>query len=122
MRRQSSHRTAWLGILAILLATLMPLASTLVSGAKLPVDTVCSAAGHQTGGQNEASLEDSFAAHFKHCGYCGLLAHLPALATASIDTTPASVVTSAAVLPRLPAGVRHQRYLRRPSRAPPFSI
>jgi len=26
------------------------------------------------------------------------------------------------VLPRLPAGVRHQRYLRRPSRAPPFSV
>ncbi|WP_321968784.1 DUF2946 domain-containing protein [Paraburkholderia tropica] len=120
MFRRSNRLTAWLGILAILLAVFAPLVTQLIERGQVPADVLCSAAAHD--GANGASTQTgkSLAAHLDACGYCSLLAHSPALNTASheiIRFIPGACLSVSAMvrvdLPRV-------RYLRRPLRAPPF--
>ncbi|SDB82983.1 DUF2946 domain-containing protein [Paraburkholderia lycopersici] len=127
MSRRSNRLTAWLGILAILLAVFAPLGSQLAERAaqtSLSAEALCSAAGHDAalapGNGHADAFASRLAAHLDACGYCGLLAHLPAL-----GSTPPAVAAGPfgpdlhAPQP-LPDRVRRVRYLRHPSRAPPL--
>ncbi|MGF6807366.1 hypothetical protein OKW30_002492 [Paraburkholderia sp. Clong3] len=73
---------SYLGLLAILMATLAPTVSQALADrneAGLPSASLCSA--HSTPG-NPPGNEDtshSLAAHWHACGYCNLIAHMPVL-------------------------------------------
>ncbi|WP_322007561.1 DUF2946 domain-containing protein [Paraburkholderia tropica] len=120
MFRRSNRLTAWLGILAILLAVFAPLVTQLIERGQVPADVLCSAAAHD--GANGASTQTgkSLAAHLDACGYCSLLAHSPALNTASHEIIRFIPGARLSVSAMVHADLPRVRYLRRPLRAPPF--
>ncbi|WP_175108439.1 DUF2946 domain-containing protein [Pararobbsia alpina] len=75
---------SFLGLLAILMVTFAPTISQAVAASRdlsaLP-DALCSA--HATSDHQQDNTPDphSIAAHWQACGYCNLLAHMPALPT-----------------------------------------
>jgi hypothetical protein len=121
MPRQSRKLTAWLGIVAIWLMVLGPLASQLEARASRLEMPVCGADsgahaqhGHQAGQHAQHGL------HLDACGYCSLLAHSPALGTVpsalrSASQSPDFVSPVAPVAKR-----RVARYTRGYPRAPPI--
>jgi len=120
MFRRSNRLTAWLGIFAILLAVFAPLGTQLIERGQVPADVLCSAAAHD--GANGASTQTgkSLAAHLDACGYCSLLAHSPALSTASHQITRFNLGVRLSVPTMVRVDLPRVRYLRRPLRAPPF--
>ncbi|CAN0626646.1 conserved protein of unknown function [Burkholderia multivorans] len=114
------HRTltAWLGMLAIWLAVVTPLASQWrIAQAAAPDPAVCST---EHGANPRSGTHGAgHALHLDACGYCSFFAHSPALGGAA-GAPPVPVflpVTSVAS----PAGVAAsvERYTRAYPRAPP---
>ncbi|MCF7694954.1 DUF2946 domain-containing protein [Mycetohabitans sp. B2] len=83
--RRTQKLTAWLGLTAIWLIVVMPLASQWLSHAGRGVDTVlCSAA--TTGERASAHGSAHVGGHLDACGYCSLLAHSPAIGAPQVAT------------------------------------
>jgi hypothetical protein len=69
------------GLFAILMATLAPTISQAVAESRNPagiLDILCTAQAPPAGGHVGKS-DPSLADHMQACGYCSLLAHMPAL-------------------------------------------
>ncbi|WP_321784513.1 DUF2946 domain-containing protein [Paraburkholderia sp. J94] len=121
MFRRSIRVTAWLGILAILLAVLAPLGSQLIEREQVPTDVLCSAASHDESPGSAASHSGKqLAVHLDACGYCSLLAHSPALNTASTAIVGADPGARLSAPGHVGIDLPRVRYLHRPLRAPPF--
>jgi hypothetical protein len=98
MKQQNrKHLTAWLGLIAMWLIVLVPVASQLVASAHAhePVAAVCSAA-QPADAQHDASADPLGA-----CGYCDLLATHPAVPSVpplALSITVLVALTAATVL------------------------
>ena len=118
MDRRLQRLTAWLGVLAILLAVFVPLGSQLLARQAQPNTILCSATGHETHGPADNPVTSDH--HLDACGYCSLLAHCPAL---NCDSCAEAVAPSANVdAPQtrpVDAYRTPKRYRLNPSRAPP---
>jgi Protein of unknown function (DUF2946) len=69
----------WIGLLAILMATLAPSISHLLAANRLP-DALCSVrAVNDDGGASHDSPQHSMTGLGDDCGYCSLFAHMPAV-------------------------------------------
>jgi hypothetical protein len=78
MLARARHRLgSWIGLLAILMATLAPTISHLLAANRLP-DVLCSVrAANDDGGSGHESPQHSITGLSDDCGYCNLLAHIP---------------------------------------------
>ncbi|WP_175954526.1 DUF2946 family protein [Burkholderia sp. BCC0405] len=81
---RQARATAWLGLLALVLALVAPLISQLRAAASddgLPAAPICSATGNAlvAHAQPHAPSHSSSNRHVDRCGYCGLLAGHPPL-------------------------------------------
>jgi hypothetical protein len=121
MPRPSRKLTAWLGIVAIWLMTLGPLASQLemrASRMDMPVCGADSDAHVQHGDQ--AGQHAQHGLHLDACGYCSFLAHSPALGTVP-PVLHGAQQSPDFVSPVVPAAKRRfARYMRGYPRAPPI--
>ncbi|WP_323119802.1 DUF2946 domain-containing protein [Burkholderia alba] len=76
----------WLGLLAILMATLAPTVSETLAASHArtlpPAASLCSAHASTDSAPGRDDTIHALAAHWQACGYCDLLAHLPALPNA----------------------------------------
>jgi hypothetical protein len=94
-----THRrlTAWLGMIAISLIVLMPVASQLIVAARInnPLTQVCTAEmpSSSTGHEHGASMSA--------CGYCDLLAHQSVLPTLAAPLSILVLIVAIAALPVL---------------------
>jgi Protein of unknown function (DUF2946) len=122
MPRRHPKLTAWLGLFAICLAVLMPIASqSWINAHRLDRDVdaaFCSAVAADARSSGPSTLH---ALHLDACGYCSLLAHSPAIGAAlhasSVAATPPIVPgESRSAAPRRSAS----QYLRAYPRAPPI--
>jgi hypothetical protein len=118
MPRRHQKLTAWLGMIAIWLAVLMPVASQSWAHASSVDAALCSAAA-ATPAQSDRQLPHH-GVHLDACGYCSLFAHTPALgavATAALACPKPQLVAQpeATPVPRTAF-----RYLRSYPRAPPI--
>ncbi|HTJ94327.1 MAG TPA: DUF2946 domain-containing protein [Pararobbsia sp.] len=105
MKTYRAHRrlTAWLGMLAIWLAVVMPVASQALVHFEQTSDP---AAALCTVDALSSHAHSTMADHMDACGYCSVLAHHPAIASAPAVAVMASwvahtraVTLSAGVLP-----------------------
>jgi hypothetical protein len=121
MPRQSRKLTAWLGIFAIWLTVLGPLASQLEMRASQMDMPVCGAdSGAHTHHGQSSEPHAQHGLHLDACGYCSLLAHSPALGTAP-PVLRSAQQSPAFVAPVVPAAKRRfVRYTRGYPRAPPI--
>ncbi|RKP48170.1 DUF2946 domain-containing protein [Trinickia fusca] len=116
------HRslTAWLGLLAIWLAIVGPVASQWrVAQAAAPDTAVCSAEHGEPETTSPTSGSGHHALHLDACGYCNLFTHSPAIGGLSaVPELTASLPIASSVMP---AGITAsvERYTRAYPRAPP---
>jgi hypothetical protein len=76
MLARAHHRLgSWIGLLAILMATLAPTISHLLAANRLP-DVLCSVRAANDDGGHE-SPQHSITGLGDDCGYCSLFAHMP---------------------------------------------
>jgi len=71
-----------LGLLAILMATLAPTVSQSLASSRdeaVLAASLCSAQSALDDAPDRQDASHSFASHLQACGYCNLLAHMPAL-------------------------------------------
>lgn len=115
------HRTltAWLGLLAIWLAIVGPLASQcrVAADNARPVAAVCGAEHHAHHASTPAGTHHAL--HLDACGYCGFFAHSPVIGGASValDALPPS--TSVSRPAPVEAVASAERYWHAYARAPP---
>ncbi|KWE56776.1 hypothetical protein WL76_07980 [Burkholderia ubonensis] len=114
------HRTltAWLGMLAIWFAIVVPLVSQWrVADASTPDTVVCSAehGGHRVSGASRAH----HALHLDACGYCSFFAHSPAIGGVSAAPAHLSVISATSAAAPVAVAASVERYPRAYPRAPP---
>lgn len=118
MSRRHQKLTAWLGLIAIWLAVLMPVVSETRAYAS-SVDEGLDAA-RCSASATTPTQSDHHALHRDACGYCSLFAHSPAIGTAA-TVTLAGFAPALGVEPEAtPASPRSFRYRRSYPRAPPI--
>jgi hypothetical protein len=121
MPRRFRKLTAWLGIVAIWLTVLLPLASQLQASA-LRLDAPLCSADSDSGGHSHSRHDGaSRGLHLDACGYCSLLAHSPALGSAPPVLPGGTPVAQIRVPIRLAVTRQPARYSRAYPRAPPLS-
>jgi hypothetical protein len=113
-----------LGLFAILMATLAPTISQAVAESRNPagiLDILCSAQTAPAGGHVGKSDPSSLADHMQACGYCNLLAHMPALPTVTPSFASTVWAIQHPVATRFESVRRILAFTAAQPRAPPLS-
>jgi hypothetical protein len=120
---RQARATAWLGLVALVLALVAPLISQLRAAAPddgLPAAPICSATGNTLVAHAEPQAPSASPSdrHFDRCGYCGLLAgHPPLQYAVFLSASPA--VRHARPEPQIPSACHPPKRYALAARGPP---
>ncbi|KVM97870.1 DUF2946 family protein [Burkholderia diffusa] len=118
---RQARATAWLGLLALVLALVSPVVSQLHAGAQnpgLPVAVICSATGVVS--VAHADPHTPSGSHLDRCGYCGFLAGHPPLQYA-VHFPDSPAVQHVLHEPPIPLGRRPAARYALAARGPPLA-